>query len=66
MNVTVVGLGAMGDGMARAILRSDKVAKVTGFDLSLELASGFYEEAKAAGKAAESLPDERVLKNFVT
>ena len=66
MNVTVVGIGAMGGGMARAILRSDAVAKVIGFDMSEQLASEFYEEAKAAGKASESLPSERILKNFVS
>jgi len=38
----VVGLGAMGGGMARSILRSDKVAKVLGFDITAEFVESFY------------------------
>lgn len=58
----------MGGGMARSILRSDKVAKVLGFDITAEFVESFYQDAKAAGKSTEAdapvAPYE--LKNFVS
>ena len=42
MNVTVIGLGAMGGGMARSMLLCPEVNKVAGFDLSPELVTKFY------------------------
>ena len=66
MNVTVVGLGAMGGGMARSLLRSDAVASVCGFDLNPEVVSRFHEEATEAGKAASSeKPKQLTLDRFV-
>ena len=57
MEVTVIGLGAMGGGMARSLLRSPAVSSVSGYDLSRDLASSFYSDASAAGKARPpSLP----------
>ncbi|VEU33576.1 unnamed protein product [Pseudo-nitzschia multistriata] len=65
-NVTVIGLGAMGGGMARSLLRSDAVASVSGFDLNPELVSGFHGEAKQAGKAVGDEPPESLtLDKFV-
>jgi putative dehydrogenase len=52
--VTVVGLGAMGGGMARSLLRCDSVNEVSGFDLNPEIVSKFYAEAKQLGKASSS------------
>jgi putative dehydrogenase len=66
MNVTVIGLGAMGGGMARSLLRSSDVKEVSGFDLSQDFVGSFYDEAKAAGKATVELPSELKLDNFVS
>ena len=63
--VTVIGLGAMGGGMARSLLKSPAVTEVTGFDLSSDAVSSFYADAKAAGKATPALPSELTLDNFV-
>lgn len=66
MNVTVIGLGAMGGGMARSLLRSDAVESVAGFDLNPEIASKFYQEAKSAAKASSpEAPTELVLDRFI-
>ena len=65
MNITVVGLGAMGGGMARSLLRSQAVNEVRGFDLSSELVASFYEDAKAMGKASPTLPTALTLNRFV-
>lgn len=68
MDVTVIGLGAMGGGMARSMLRSPQVNKVSGFDLSSDLVSQFHQDAVSAGKAiaddVPSLPFK--LSNFVS
>jgi putative dehydrogenase len=66
MKVTVVGLGAMGGGMARSLLRSSDIDQVSGFDLNPEVLSKFYAEAKKAGKATDSLPSVITLENFVS
>jgi len=52
--------------MARSLLRSEAVNSVSGFDLSPEVVSKFYFEAKAAGKAfcAED-PEKLTLDKFV-
>mmetsp|Transcript_5495 Transcript_5495/g.11964 ORF Transcript_5495/g.11964 Transcript_5495/m.11964 type:complete len:332 (-) Transcript_5495:390-1385(-) len=66
MKVAVVGLGAMGGGMARSLLRSPAVDEVSGFDLSPNVISAFHEDAEAAGKAAsKTLPSELTLDKFV-
>jgi 3-hydroxyisobutyrate dehydrogenase-like beta-hydroxyacid dehydrogenase len=65
MQVTVIGLGAMGGGMARSLLRSSSIDTVVGFDLSTEIVQKYYEEAKAAGKSTPSLPSELTINNFV-
>lgn len=65
MRVTVVGLGAMGGGMARSLLRSPAVDEVAGFDLSPALASSFHSDAAAAGKATPTLPSTLTLDRFV-
>ena len=68
MKVTVIGLGAMGGGMARALLRSPAIKEVAGFDLSRDLVSKFYAEAKEANKAAgpeAEAPTDLSLQNFV-
>jgi L-threonate 2-dehydrogenase len=69
MKVTVVGIGAMGGGMARALLESDATTQVVGFDRSTPLVHAFYEEAKVLGKApcappstmAEAIRDTQVV-----
>ncbi|KAL9182804.1 hypothetical protein ACHAXT_004083 [Thalassiosira profunda] len=65
MKVAVVGLGAMGGGMARSLLRAPAITEVAGFDLSRELVSSFHADAMAAGKGA-ALPAELTLDKFVT
>lgn len=68
MNVSVIGLGAMGGGMARSILRSPNVKSVLGFDLSSDLVLQFYNDALSAGKAGLVDPSNQPLKlsNFVS
>jgi hypothetical protein len=56
LNVTVIGIGAMGGGMARALLQSNVVSQVVGYDRSAELVQAFFEEAHQAGKAPISAP----------
>lgn len=57
LDVCVVGVGAMGGGMARALLRSPSTRTVTGYDRSEPLVSAFFHEAREAGKAkGESIP----------
>lgn len=55
-NVTVIGIGAMGGGMARALLESPVVREAQGYDHATALVDSFYEDAKAAGKAASAKP----------
>eukprot|EP00536_Pseudo-nitzschia_multiseries_P016318 jgi/Psemu1/247447/estExt_Genewise1.C_10750004 len=65
-NVTVIGLGAMGGGMARSLLRSDAAKLVSGFDLNPDAVSRFHDEAKQAGKASGDVPPEQLtLDKFV-
>lgn len=65
-NVTVIGLGAMGGGMARSLLRSDATKLVSGFDLNPDAVSRFHDEAKQAGKASGDVPPEQLtLDKFV-
>jgi len=51
--------------MAQSLLRSPSVDEISGFDLSSDLVSGFYNDAKAAGKATLTLSSELTLDNFV-
>jgi putative dehydrogenase len=54
--VAVVGIGAMGGGMARALLVSSACKSVAGYDRSVELVDAFHDEAKALGKAPSCQP----------
>ena len=55
-NVVVVGIGAMGGGMARALLTSPNVKTVCGYDKSIDAVTKFYEESKQANKSLPSSP----------
>lgn len=55
-NITVIGIGAMGGGMARAMLNSSVTSRVVGYDRSSHLVDAFHQEARAAGKASHSPP----------
>ena len=46
MKVTVIGLGAMGGGMARSLLKCPAVGSVAGFDLSKIVVTTFFNDAK--------------------
>eukprot|EP00560_Eucampia_antarctica_P005875 CAMPEP_0197838966 /NCGR_PEP_ID=MMETSP1437-20131217/40292_1 /TAXON_ID=49252 ORGANISM="Eucampia antarctica, Strain CCMP1452" /NCGR_SAMPLE_ID=MMETSP1437 /ASSEMBLY_ACC=CAM_ASM_001096 /LENGTH=572 /DNA_ID=CAMNT_0043447553 /DNA_START=43 /DNA_END=1761 /DNA_ORIENTATION=- len=50
MNVSVIGIGAMGGGIARALLKSSDINSVIGYDVSEELTRAFYEEAQTVSK----------------
>jgi 3-hydroxyisobutyrate dehydrogenase-like beta-hydroxyacid dehydrogenase len=65
--VVVVGIGAMGGGMARALLDdpSGVVQCVVGFDKSRTAVDAFFEEAKRKGKAGRDSPP-RTLRDAVT
>jgi 3-hydroxyisobutyrate dehydrogenase-like beta-hydroxyacid dehydrogenase len=49
-NITVVGIGAMGGGMARALLDSNVSQTVTAFDVAPELTRAFWDEALQKSK----------------
>lgn len=55
-SVTVIGLGAMGGGMARAVLRSNVSQVVIGYDRVLTLKEEFHKEAQAVQKAPPAIP----------
>ena len=58
MKVCVVGIGAMGGGIARALLKSNDIESVVGYDVSEQLMNDFYEEAKSVSKhVGESIPN---------
>jgi 3-hydroxyisobutyrate dehydrogenase-like beta-hydroxyacid dehydrogenase len=56
-HITVVGIGAMGGGMARALLDSPVSRTVSAFDLSAALTRSFWEEAREKNKCLESSID---------
>lgn len=57
LNVTVIGLGAMGGGMARTLLESTVTRTVTGYDVSESLTGAFFIESVKANKApSQSCP----------
>ena len=65
MKVCVVGIGAMGGGIARALLKSDDIKSVVGYDVSEQLMNIFHEEAKTVSKhGGDSIPNslENALK----
>lgn len=51
--------------MARSLLRSPAVNEVSGFDLSPDLVSSFYDDANAAGKATPTLSKKLTIDNFI-
>jgi len=50
MNVTVVGIGAMGGGMARALLESNATKIVVGYDRNEQAVERFFNETSAVSK----------------
>ena len=63
--VTVIGIGAMGGGMARALLRDATVTKLVPFDKNYALMDAFREDAIRAGKPF-ALDECRNLKSAVS
>ena len=63
--VTVIGIGNIGGGMARALLRSSFTSSVVAYDLDKKLVEQFHIEAKEAGKTSLVSPptsiDEAVV-----
>jgi 3-hydroxyisobutyrate dehydrogenase-like beta-hydroxyacid dehydrogenase len=55
-HVVVVGIGAMGGGMARALLDSPVTNLVIGYDRSTEVVDTFFQESQTASKAGKSPP----------
>jgi hypothetical protein len=55
-NVVVVGIGAMGGGMACALLAASITRCVTGYDKSVDAVKTFFGESQAAKKAPSSMP----------
>jgi L-threonate 2-dehydrogenase len=54
--VTVIGIGAMGGGMARALLRCESVTRLTGYDRSEDLMKELFHEVQEWQKASEKIP----------
>lgn len=50
-DASVIGIGAMGGGMARALLACDSMRTVIGYDAASPLVEAFYQDALTAGKA---------------
>ncbi|KAL3783372.1 hypothetical protein HJC23_013417 [Cyclotella cryptica] len=50
-NASIIGLGAMGSGMARSLLRCPSIGTVSGFDLNTSAVEAFYRDAEEVGKA---------------
>jgi 3-hydroxyisobutyrate dehydrogenase-like beta-hydroxyacid dehydrogenase len=55
-NVTVIGIGAMGGGMARSLLNSNETKTLLGYDRNATLCHSFFEESLNARKAASDTP----------
>ena len=55
-HVTVIGIGAMGGAMARALLDSSVCHTVTGFDQTASLVQSFHQDAQTVHKAAREEP----------
>jgi 3-hydroxyisobutyrate dehydrogenase-like beta-hydroxyacid dehydrogenase len=55
-HVVVIGIGAMGGGMARALLDSSVTNLVIGYDKSTEAVDIFFQESQTANKAGKSPP----------
>ena len=55
-HIVVVGLGAMGGGIARALLHSSVTQTVTGFDKSVTIVNEFHAESLALGKVQSEKP----------
>ena len=56
MNVVVVGIGAMGGGMARALMESNVTKVVVGYDKSAEAVERFFDEVRTLGKSPLTRP----------
>jgi 3-hydroxyisobutyrate dehydrogenase-like beta-hydroxyacid dehydrogenase len=63
--VVVVGIGAMGGGMARALLESNATSTVTGYDKNLAAVETFHQEATEIHKNGTLAPPTS-LKDAVT
>ena len=56
IEVVVVGIGAMGGGMARALLASPNIKSVCGYDKSTNAVNKFYDESQQANKSVSKPP----------
>ena len=65
MKVAVVGIGAMGGGMARSLLRSEHTSIVEAYDHNTELLKAFHTEATLANKAKDDALPATSLSNAV-
>eukprot|EP00957_Ditylum_brightwellii_P121844 9291703-Ditylum_brightwellii.AAC.1 len=57
-HVTVIGIGAMGGGIARTMLTSPTTQTVIGYDQNMELVQSFHNEALSVGKALLASNDD--------
>ena len=56
IEVVLVGIGAMGGGMARALLSSPNIKSVCGYDKSTNAVNKFYDESQQANKSVSKPP----------
>ena len=56
MNVCVIGIGAMGGGIARGLLESNRTKHVVGYDRNANLVAAYQKDAVAANKMALEEP----------
>jgi 3-hydroxyisobutyrate dehydrogenase-like beta-hydroxyacid dehydrogenase len=56
-HAVVIGVGAMGGGMGKALVDSTLTKTVVGYDRSSEAAKKFFDDANAKDKAPESIPN---------
>mmetsp|Transcript_36828 Transcript_36828/g.89219 ORF Transcript_36828/g.89219 Transcript_36828/m.89219 type:complete len:348 (-) Transcript_36828:7626-8669(-) len=64
-DIVVVGIGAMGGGMARALLESDISSTVVGFDLNEQAVAAFHEEATKRSKSSGEKPST-ILRDMIS
>jgi|UPI000581A4B1 putative dehydrogenase len=65
-HIAVIGIGAMGGGMARALLDSNVSHRVDAYDRALPLVEAFYRDAQKLGKAATDGHSPTKLSQVVT
>jgi putative dehydrogenase len=67
LNVSIIGLGAMGSGMARSLLSCPSITSISAFDLNLSSVEAFYSEAgsKSYPRNFQDITDKQRLDSYI-